>query len=262
VSGLTSNCRAIAAAEVPLGGILEERRRRCRSGEMPKSLPANSSEILVGNPSTRGPASNRPSVTGQTQLEEDGMIQIGMVDAKLERGDWRLTKGKNAGVQSDRIRSPGCGDAPAATANEEKDPIRIQALTDDSFRKVCIDSGAGESVCPVEAFPSYKTTRTAKTGATYRAAGGQRLANVGEIRPNFKSSGVGGSMAFQATTDVQKPLAAASKIAAKGNRIVLEADGLDSYIENKQSGKRIPLTIENGVYMMEMLVVPFPGPTK
>ena len=69
-------------------------------------------------------------------------------------------------------------------------------------------------------------------------------------------------MAFQATTDVQKPLAAASKIAGKGNRIVLEADGLDSYIENKQSGKRIPLTIENGVYMMEMLVVPFPGPTK
>ena len=55
---------------------------------------------------------------------------------------------------------------------------------------------------------------------------------------------------------------AISKIAAKGNRIVLEADDLDSYIENKKSGKRIPLTIENGVYMMEMLVVPFQGPTK
>ena len=48
----------------------------------------------------------------------------------------------------------------------------------------------------------------------------------------------------------------------KGNRIVLEADGLGSYIEHKQSGKRIPLTVENGVYMMEMLVVPFQGPTK
>ena len=67
-------------------------------------------------------------------------------------------------------------------------------------------------------------------------------------------------MAFQATTVVQKPLAAASKIAGKGNRIVLEADG--GYIENKKSGKKIPLTIENGVYMMEMLVVPFQGPTK
>ena len=69
-------------------------------------------------------------------------------------------------------------------------------------------------------------------------------------------------MAFQATTDVQKPLAAASTITAKGNRIVLDAEGQDSYIENKQSGKRIPLAIENGVYMMEMQVVPFQRPTK
>ena len=67
------------------------------------------------------------------------------------------------------------------------------------------------------------------------------------------------SMAFQATTDVQKPLAAASKIAAKGNRIVLDDAASDSYLENKTSGVRIPLTIENGVYMMEMAVVPSPG---
>ena len=61
---------------------------------------------------------------------------------------------------------------------------------------------------------------------------------------------------------MQKPLAAASKITAKGNRIVLEGEGSDSYIENKQSGKRIPLTLENGVYMMEMLVVPSHGQTR
>ena len=162
-------------------------------------------------------------------------------------------------MHSCRSQSSASGAAPTV---KEEESVQIQALTDASFKKVCIDSGAGESVCRVEAFPSYKTTKTAKTGTKYRAAGGQKLTNVGELRPNFKSSGVGGSMAFQATTDVQKPLAAASKIAAKGNRIVLEADGLDSYIEHKQSGTRIPLTIENGVYMMEMLVVPFPGPTK
>ena len=69
-------------------------------------------------------------------------------------------------------------------------------------------------------------------------------------------------MPFQATTDVQKPLAAASKIAAKGNRIVLDDVEPESYIENKKAGTRIPLKIENGVYMMEMLVIPFQGPTK
>jgi len=125
-----------------------------------------------------------------------------------------------------------------------------------------VDSGAGESVCPIEAFPSYKTTKTEKTGTTYRAAGGHKLHNVGEIKPHFKSSGVSGCMAFQATTDVQKPLAAASRITAKGNRVFLEDAASESYIENKASGVRIPLKLENGVYMMEMLVTPFQGPTK
>ena len=69
-------------------------------------------------------------------------------------------------------------------------------------------------------------------------------------------------MTFQATTDVTKPLAAASQIAAKGNRIVLDGAGSDSYIEHKASGVRTPLTIENGVYMMEMSVVPFQGQAK
>ena len=64
------------------------------------------------------------------------------------------------------------------------------------------------------------------------AAGGQKLTNVGEIRPNFKTDGQLASMAFQATTDVKKPLAAASKIAAKGNRIFLDDANPDSYIEN------------------------------
>ena len=40
-------------------------------------------------------------------------------------------------------------------------------------------------------------------------------------------------MAFQATTDVKKPLAAASKIAAKGNRIVFDDANSDSYIDIK-----------------------------
>ena len=187
-------------------------------------------------------------------------VQIGGVDCcPLERGNWRLSKGRNVGTQHNLSRSFVGGAAPTV---EEEGSVQIQSLTDASFKKVCVDSGAGESVCPPEAFPSYKTVQTEKTGVTYRAAGGQKLKNVGEIRPNFKSSGVGCSMAFQATTDVQKPLAAASKITAKGNRIVLDAEGQDSYIENKQSGKRIPLAIENGVYMMEMEVVPFQGPTK
>ena len=65
-------------------------------------------------------------------------------------------------------------------------------------------------------------------------------------------------MTFQATTDVKKPLAAASKITAKGNRIGLDDAESESFIETRETGTRIPLRIENGVYMMEMVVEPFP----
>ena len=150
---------------------------------------------------------------------------------------------------------------------EQQATVMIQActtaaLTDGSFNKVCIDSGAGESVCPVSAFPSYKTVQTPKTGTTSRVAGGQKLTNVGEIRPSFTTNGTTASMASQATIEVQKPLTASSKIATKGNRIVLDEVGSDSYIENKACGVCIPLKIENGVYMMEMTVVPFQGQAK
>ena len=42
-------------------------------------------------------------------------------------------------------------------------------------------------------------------------------------------------------------------------RIVLDEAGPDIYIENTASGVRIALKIENGVYMVEMSVVPFQG---
>ena len=95
----------------------------------------------------------------------------------------------------------------------------IQALTDETFIKVCLDSGAGESVCPVDAFPSYATRQTAKTGMSYTAAGGQSLTNVGEKIPEFTSNGTDCHMAFQATTKVQKPLAAATVVTEKGNGV-------------------------------------------
>ena len=85
---------------------------------------------------------------------------------------------------------------------------------------------------------------------------------IADLILRIKSSGAAGFMVFQAITDVEKPLASASRITAKGNRIVLDDATHESYIENKASGVRIPLRIENGVYMMEMLVTPFQGQTR
>ena len=57
---------------------------------------------------------------------------------------------------------------------------------------------------------------------------------------------------------MQKPLTAATRSTEKGNHIVLDDADSESYIQNKKTGKKIPLNIENGVYMMEMLIKPTP----
>ena len=158
--------------------------------------------------------------------------------------EWSLTK-----------RLPIAGDY-AVTGNRAKSSssgleVMIQSLTDETFKKVCIDSGAGESVCPVDAFPSYEAKKTAKTGMTYTAAGGDSLVNVGEKRPEFTASGVNAWMAFQATTKAQTPLAAATRNTEKGNGIWLDEEGCESYILNKKTGTKIPLSIENGIYIYD-----------
>ena len=136
-----------------------------------------------------------------------------------------------------------------------KEEVMIQNL-EKNPTSICIDSGAGESVCPTEMFPDYATHETDKVGCLYRAAGGQELRNVGEKRPHFRTNGIQTAMTFQATTHVKKPLAAASKITANGNRIVLDDENSLSYIENKATGTKIPLKIENGVYVMEVAIDP------
>ena len=123
--------------------------------------------------------------------------------------------------------------------HQAEETTMIQNICGD-FDRVCIDSGAGESVCPVDAFPQYGTFSTGKNGVKHRAAGGQELVNVGEERPHFTTNGIKTSMTFQCAIGVKKPLAAASNITAKGNRIVLDDANSESYIENKACGVEIP----------------------
>ena len=137
---------------------------------------------------------------------------------------------------------------------DERDQMMIQNL-EKNPTTICVDSGAGESVCPVDFFPDYEMHQTEKVGNLYRVAGGQELRNV-EKRLKFKTNGIATAMTFQATSHVRKPLAAASKITAKGNWIVLGDENFLSYIENRATGTKIPLKIENGVYVMEVAVSP------
>jgi len=53
-------------------------------------------------------------------------------------------------------------------------------------------------------------------------------------------------------SSVQRPLAAASRVASSGNRIVLEGEG--GYIESVATGDRIALRIERGVYVFDTIL--------
>ena len=60
------------------------------------------------------------------------------------------------------------------------------------FRKtgsgeIAIDSGAGESVCPINMVLEEPLHKTSKIGTLYRAAGGQKLVNKGAKRIKFKA---------------------------------------------------------------------------
>ena len=111
---------------------------------------------------------------------------------------------------------------------------------------------------PCGRFPELRNEEVGQDWVNIYSGWGQSLINVGEKRPCFATNGVDAWMTFQATTKVQKPLAAATRITEKGNRIVLDGAGSENYIQNKKTGKNIPLSLENGVYMMQILVKPAP----
>lgn len=113
---------------------------------------------------------------------------------------------------------------------------------------VTIDSGAGDSVGLVSIIPEEELVHTSKVGMRCRSAGGQPPENKGEKRVKFKAGGTIGAMGFQGISELSKPLASATRIVPKGNRIVM-GDG-DSNIQSKKSGVRIPIYAKNGVRFM------------
>ena len=97
--------------------------------------------------------------------------------------------------------------------------------------------------------------KTEKLGIKYKAAGGQTLTNQGEKNVTFRAGNIAASMQFQAINELSKPLASAARITAQDNTIVMRGAKKESYIPNDETGIKIPLHIENGVYVMDVDVL-------
>ena len=86
----------------------------------------------------------------------------------------------------------------------------------------------------------------------YEVANGVRIPNLGEKRfTGVSTEGAVRSITAQ-VCDVNKALLSVKKVVAAGNRVVFDQTG--SYIEDTQSGEKMWLTEEEGMYYLTMWV--------
>jgi hypothetical protein len=120
--------------------------------------------------------------------------------------------------------------------------------------RVNVDSGAVDWVTNKETARAFdvKPTRASKDGRGYRAANGTKIKNYGErVVEGFTEDWSPVKVAMQ-VADVNKTLGSVYRMNECGNRVML--DGEESYIENKMTGKKTKIYLENGQYVFYMWV--------
>ncbi len=128
--------------------------------------------------------------------------------------------------------------------------------------RITVDSGAAESVSPVDWFEEFMLDPV-KPGKPMRLinASGGKINHYGGRKVAMRA-GSGDrliGLPFQ-VCDVKKPLVSVKRICERGNIIQFGPGSEDSFIMNKTSGENIFLVEENGQYMMEVTletVLPF-----
>jgi hypothetical protein len=115
-----------------------------------------------------------------------------------------------------------------------------------------LDSGAAESVCPMDFMPMLETSAP-KDGRTYVAATGTRIKDQGAKKVEFTTcEGRVKNIMFR-RTNVMKPLIAMSKVEQAGNMIVLNGPE-NSYVECKKTKERTKVRKQDGVYVIDMWI--------
>ena len=112
----------------------------------------------------------------------------------------------------------------------EHDGEETMASPTDALVRLLLDSGSRVSACSPEFAPHVKTV----TGSSVRArsATGQVTKSLGKKTVNFDINGIAA------------PIVSAGKMVRSGRRIVL--DEHDSFIKDKETGKRIPVELTRG----------------
>ena len=123
--------------------------------------------------------------------------------------------------------------------------------------KITVDSGACDHVINPSCVDTSQVsvTDSVRNGVTYRTASGHVLPNLGEtVVSGVTGSGHPLSLTMQ-VAGVNKPLASVRKMCLAGNRVVFEDQGdtaLGGYVQNIDSGVKVPITKEGGTYQVSL----------
>ena len=122
--------------------------------------------------------------------------------------------------------------------------------------RITVDSGAAESVIPVDEIRNYAKIPHS-CDEYFQTASGEAIRNEGEQRiPVVTPSGQLKGMTFQAC-DVTKPLASVKRMMDAGHAVIFAPDELGgSFILNLATGDDEALIEEDGNYFMDVWVPP------
>ena len=114
------------------------------------------------------------------------------------------------------------------------------SLTDAPVR-LLLDGGSGVSACSPDFSPHVKTLT--ESTVRPRSATSQMTKSLGKKTVNFDINGIAAGANME-VLKISKPIVSAGKMVRSGRRIVL--DEHDSFIEEKKTGKRIPVEMTHG----------------
>ena len=125
---------------------------------------------------------------------------------------------------------------------------------------ITVDSGACTSVMPTSwcTHVLVEETNESKSGEFFRAANGEKIFNEGKKTISLMTKeGVCRDMRFT-SCEVSKALGFVSQIYRAGHAVIFNPpwheDG--SYIEHLETGEKMALSEQNGLYMLDARVAP------
>lgn len=205
----------------------------------------------------------------RTEMVEEEQVDVGGFDVgyvEVRRGRWKTKDARSGtGVEiKNRFDALMAADEDVEiglidveTPDEQIATVGVdkRALKPAGRGKITIDSGAAESVLPVDVVPNETLMEgeAKKKGVRYVAANGGRMDNMGEKRVRFRREGSAAvnSIMFQ-VTGVGKPLASVSRILDKGNSVIFSRNHEGSYIVNEKTQERIPIKEEKGTFVIDV----------